>query len=1030
LLLFILLKQLGDAQTFKKIGVEDGLPSSIVYDLKVDKHNRIWVATFGGGIACYDGLKFKVINEDIGLHNDLIRNIALDEINEKIYVGSQGAFNVITKDTILNLTNLLTDKNGTNVLLTSVVGNTIYASTQDGFATLINFKKTDLVKKVNASSFLFDDDNNLWLSTRNNLFIKLANGKLIDASAEYNIKIEGGGDVKKYKNYTVLATKTGLFVFKKRKLIKVINKKNGLPEDIVRCLLVDDTTLWIGTRTGLINTSDLEKFNLFDSKNGMDRCDIKCMCLDKNGLLWVGSSNAGIFKMIKSDIVKFTFNAQPLSFATDSKKNVYALTKNGIKIFNKDSNSFVNFVNLKGYDNLKIFCFDNNNAIYLTAGEKGFLKLIPPDKKTVFEYKLSQTDNPGMSLLKDNNTIWLGYKRRLLKYDTKSNKIDSVDNRKLHARYYQDIIKNGSEIWFATETGLSKYSNNIFSEISDRTIKNFPNGIVNSLESDKYGHIWIAADRGLFCLENNSVFSNYRKDFFPTNEISDIAIIDTFLFAATNKGLIQVAIKPKNNKNCTYQIINKRNGLNDFDLTNKAIFSDSTNIWIAHENGAYRYRPTNQLKISIPIYISNISNDYGSLAFKRSKNFINQIVDHSNTLNLDHNENDFIIEFNGINYNLLDNVYYSFRLVGLNSNWSVPSNETKAVYTNLNPGDYVFELSASTGKNNFGEIVSYKIHITPPFYQTWWFKTILVVFLLFIIYVLVQLRIRNIKRKNSLLETKVNIRTEELNLKSIELEKSNTELISKGKLITESLEYAKKIQESILPSQEYLNKHFYATASTAAIYLPKDIVSGDFYYAYKKENNNYFALVDCTGHGVPGALLSFSVNSILHGAIVNLNDFKQPAYILKKLIDGFSEIYIKGQDVKESFAISLVCYNESSKKIYFSGISQSILILTQNEIKEVKNQNSFLNANKFEFIDQEFTVEKGDRIYFYSDGFYDQKSEKTNKRIYKRGMVKQISETKALKLTEQVEALKNYFLSFKGNTPQVDDVTVFVIEIQ
>lgn len=1030
MLFFILLKHLGEAQTFKKIGVEDGLPSSIVYDLKVDKHNRIWVATFGGGIACYDGLKFKIINQDIGLNNDLIRNIALDEINEKIYVGSQGAFNVITKDTILDLTNLLTDKNGTNVILTAVVGNTIYASTQDGFNTLINFKKTELVKKVIANSFLFDEDNNLWLSARNSLFIRLANGKLIDAVKEYNIKIEGGTDVKKYKNYTVLATKNGLYVFKKLKLIKIINKKNGLPEDFIRCLLVDDTTLWLGTKNGLINTSDLENFNLFDSKNGIDRCEIKCMCLDKNGLLWVGSSNSGIFKMIKSDIVKYTFNAQPLSFATDSKKNVYALVKNGIKVFNKDSNSFVNFLSLKGYDNLKNFCFDNNNAIYLTAGEKGIIKLVPPDKKTVFEYKLSDSDNPGMSLLKDNNTIWMGYKRRLLKYDVNANKVDTIDKKKVHARYYQDILKKGSEIWFATEIGLSKYYNNTFSEISDRTIKNFPDGIVNSLESDKYGHIWIAADRGLFCLENKSVFSNYRKDFFPTNEISDIAIIDTFLFAATNKGLIQVAIKPKNNKNCTYQIINKRNGLNDFDLTNKAIFSDSLNIWIAHENGAYRYHPTNQLKISIPIYISNISNDYGSLAFKRSKNFINQIVDPSKTLYLDHNENDFIIEFNGINYNLLDNVYYSFRLVGLNSNWSVPSNETKAVYTNLNPGDYVFELSASTGKNNFGEVVSYKIHITPPFYQTWWFKAMLVLLSLFLIYILVQLRLKNIKRKNSLLETKVSIRTEELNLKSVELEKSNAELISKGKLIIESLEYAKKIQESILPSQEYLNKQFYGILSTASIYLPKDIVSGDFYYAYKKENNNYFALVDCTGHGVPGALLSFSVNSILHGAIVNLNEVKQPAYILDKLIRGFSEIYIRGQDVKESFAISLVCYNETSKKIYFSGISQSILILTQNEIKEVKNQNSFLNVNQHEFTDQEFTVEKGDRIYFYSDGFYDQKSDKTNKRMYKSGLVKQISETKALNLHNQLEALKHYFLSYKGNNPQVDDVTVFVIEIQ
>ena len=944
-------------------------------------------------------------------------------------MGSQGAFNVITKDSIINLTNVLSNKNGSNVILTAVIGNTIYASTQDGFATLINLKKTDLIKKITANSYLFDDDNNLWLPTRNNLFIKLADGKLIDYKEKYNINIEGASDVKKYKNFTLLATKTGLYVFEKLKLIKVINKKDGLPEDFIRCLLVDNNTLWLGTKTGLINTSDLKNFNLFDAKNGIERCEIKCMCLDKNGLLWVGSSTSGVFKMIKSDIVKYTFDAQPLAFAMDAKKKVYALIKNGIKVFNEDSNKFVNYINFNGLENLRKFCFDNKNTIYLTSGDKGVVKFKTPDKKTFFEYKLSKMDNPAMSLLGDNNTIWMGFKRRLLKYDALTNKVDSIDHKKMHAKYYQDILKNGTDIWFATETGLSKYSANAFVEISDRTLKNFPEGIVNSIEADKYNHIWFAADRGLFCLEDNSVFSNYRKDFFPTNEISDIAIIDTFLFAATNKGLIQVAIKPKNNKNCTYQIINKRNGLTDFDLTNKAIFSDSTNVWIAHENGAYRYRPANQLKIHIPIYISNISNDYGSLAFKKSKNFTNQIVNLKVPLNLDYTENDFTIEFNGINYNLLDNVYYSFRLVGLNSNWSVPNNETKAVYTNLNPGDYVFELSASTGKNNFGDVVSYKIHITPPFYQTWWFKSILVIVSLFIIYVLVQIRLRNINRKNILLETKVSARTKELNLKSLELEKSNTELLYKSKLINESLEYAKKIQESILPSQNYLDVQFNEVVKTASVYLPKDVVSGDFYYAYKKNKFNYFALVDCTGHGVPGALLSFSVNSILHGITDNLNEFNTPANILKKLLERFSEIYIKGQDVKESFAISLVCYDQDSKKIAFSGISQSVSVLSHGEVKEVKSQNSFLVTHKTDFFDQEFLIESGDRIYFYSDGYYDQKNATTNRRMYKSGLHQQIQETKNLPLKQQVEALKNYFMVFKGGAEQIDDVTLFIIEI-
>lgn len=1003
------------------------MPSSIIYDIKVDRYNRIWIATFGGGIACYDGINFKVLNSDNGLNNDLIRNIALDEVNNRIYVGSQGAFEVITKDSVINLSKVLNDTINSNVVLTTAVGNTVYTSTQDGFLTMVDQKIQSIERRTIPVCFLIDSEKNFWLPSRNQLFVKLANGNFIDLKKDQDLDVEGILDIKKYKNFVIVGTRKGLYVFDKLKLVKIINRKNGLQKDFIRCMLVDNNTLWLGTRTGLVSTSDLVNFSEYDSKNGIDECEIKCMSLDNNGLLWLGSASNGVFKMIKCDIIKYTFNDEPITFACDAQKNVYALTKNAIKLFNKDSNNFINYISLTGLDNLRHFCFDKDNSIYITVGEKGVLKYTA-QKKTFFDYKIPQTDNPSMTLWCDDEFVWFGFKRGLLRYDRKLNKVDTI-NGKIHANYFQDILKKDSALYIATGDGLTMYDGNKFIEISDQTRKNFPDGIVNSIEADKYKHIWIAADRGLFCFEGNETFSNYRKDGFPNNEIWDIAIIDTFLFAATNRGLIQLAIKPKYNKNCTYQIINKRNGLIDFDLTDKAIFSDSTYIWIAHEKGAYRYRPGNQLKMDIPIYISNIYNDYESLVFRRSKNFINQIVDVSSPLELDHTENDFTVEFKGINYNLLDNVFYSYRLIGLNANWSNPSNEIKAVYTNLNPGKYVFELSVSDGKNNFGEVIAYQIYIKPPFYQTWWFNTIIIILSLLAIYGLIQLRIRGIKEQNTMLETKVTDRTKELNQKSSELESTNSELVHKSKLINESLQYAKKIQESILPSQEYLDKQFANIVNTAAIYLPKDIVSGDFYYTYKKNNCNYFALVDCTGHGVPGALLSFSVNSILHGIIDNLTEFKEPSAILKKLLDGFSEIYIKEQDVKESFAISLISYNSDSKKIYFSGISQSISILSGSEIKEIKGQNSFLILNKNDFTDEEFLIKKGDRIYFYSDGYYDQKNEKTNRRMYKSGLNKQIQETKHLPLHKQVGVLKAHFIKFKGSKEQIDDVTLFVVEI-
>ncbi len=1018
------------SQTFKKIGVEDGLPSSIIYDIKADKYNRIWLASFGGGIACYDGISFKSINSDMGLNNDLIRNISLDESNGNIYVGSQGAFELITRDTIINLTHKINGTYGINIVLTSIIGNTIYTASEHGFVTLVNHKKINAIKSVIPTSLLCDDENNLWLPSRNKLNIKLANGKLLDYAKEYNIKLEGLSDIKKFKNFTIISSKNGLYVFDKFKLVKTINYKNGLAQDNVRCMLVDGKTLWLGTKNGLVNTTDLIKFQSFDSKNGIDKCEIKCLCVDKNGLLWVGSNGGGMYKMIKSDIVKYNFSEEPIAFAIDSKKNLYALTKNQIKRFNNDSNDFLNFLNITGIGNPNDFCFDKNQAIYISIGDKGFVKITSQLKKTFFEYKIGTLDNPSMTILNAGDFIWFGFKRGLLRYNIKTNAVDTFARKKINGQYFQDILKLDNSILIALDNGLSEFYSNSFHEISSKTSLNFPEGIANSIERDKYNHIWVAADKGLFCYEGKETFSNYRKDFFPTNEIWDIAVIDTFLFAATNKGLIQVAIKPKNNKNCTFQVINKRNGLVDFDLTNRALFADSSYVWIAHETGAYRYKPSNQLKLNIPIYISNIYNDYGSLVFRNSKNFTQQIVDDDKLLNLSYADNDFTIEFKGINYNLLDNVFYSYRLIGLNSNWSIPSNETKAVYTNLNPGEYTFELSASNGKVNFGEKISYNIIIKPPFYKTWWFNMFLVLAILTVIYFLIQIRLKSITKQNTSLEKKVSDRTKQLNLKSQELELINNELLNKDKLITESLEYAKKIQESILPSDTYLKNKFLTIVKTATLYLPKDIVSGDFYYTCSKSNFNYFALVDCTGHGVPGALLSFSVNSILHGIFDKIDDFKEPSTILKKLLQDFSDIYIKGQDVKESFAISLICYNSNNKTIYLSSISQSIIFATQTNVTEIKTESSFLLSNSLQLKDIEFTVQKGDRIYLYSDGYYDQKNAITKKRMYKSGMLSKIYETKSLTLHNQMNTLKNFYISFKGAHPQIDDVSLFAIEIE
>jgi len=971
-----------------------------------------------------------VINQDHGLHDDLIRCIALDEKNEQIYVGSQGALSLITSDSILDLIQITGDYQGSNVTRIGIEGGITYVCKHNAFLIL---KGKKVLKKLDVKLLTnyYKDRNDFWLISKKEISLYHPGREIVKVNKLLDLKEMVFSDVTKFKNKIIVSSREGLIILKNGKLEKIVNTKNGLSKECnIRCLYTDGETLYLGTRKGLASTTDLTKFVYYDLKNGIDECEVKCITKDNNGLLWVGTTSNGIYKMITSDISRYELQSDPLSFAFNKNKQLFALTNKAIFKYDDVNDNFVNFKEIKGIDGPNNFCFDNENNIYLTNEGNGFVKITGNSYNSIVNYKKeNNAGNYALALASSNSHIWLCFRQRILRINQLTHKTDTFKKETLNSGYFQDVDAFDSNAIVSSDRGLLLFKGSKFDSITTNNSKGYPDGITNSLAKDKFGHIWVGSDRGLYCYENGIAFSNLRKDYFPTNEISDIAVVDSFLLIATGKGLIQLSIKPTKNKNCVYKIINQRNGLNQVDLTNRRLISDGKNIWITSSKGIYRYRPTLNKLFNIPLYISNITNDSTSLVFARSKNFIKKTVDVSETLNLNYDQNDFVIEFNGINYHLFENVFYSYRLIGLNEDWSIPSSENKAVFTNLNHGDYIFELSLSNGKQNIGKVISYHIQISPPFYKTWWFRVLSLISLLLLILWFIQYRIKRIKQKNILLEKKVMIRTKELQAKSNELKDSNDQLAFKNSLITESLEYAKNIQESILPTEQFIKLNFELLFKVETIYKPKDIVGGDFYSAFKKGNFSYFALIDCTGHGVPGALLTFSVYSLLHNIIDISSETYKPSEILQRLLNDFFQVYVKGKKVNESFAISLVRINNVTKESLVACISQSIAIINHNELNEIKSKSSFYLDNNNSITDAVLQLNKGDRVYLYSDGYYDQKHYQSNKRMFKSNFFILLQNSFHMDLDKQKLFIVNSFQEFKGNSGQVDDVSILLIEV-
>jgi tetratricopeptide (TPR) repeat protein len=274
--------------------------------------------------------------------------------------------------------------------------------------------------------------------------------------------------------------------------------------------------------------------------------------------------------------------------------------------------------------------------------------------------------------------------------------------------------------------------------------------------------------------------------------------------------------------------------------------------------------------------------------------------------------------------------------------------------------------------------------------------------------------------------------------KNYKRKQKDNQLITEQKLIVEiknkeilsSIEYAKRIQTAILPPprvvKEYLKNSF-------ILYLPKDIVAGDFYWMEHADNNIYLAACDCTGHGVPGALVSVVCNNALNRS---LNEFgeRMPGKIFDKTREIVLESFEKSdEEVKDGMDASLAVLNLESKKIWWSGANNPLWIYRHQThmIEEIKADKQPIGKGyeSKPFTTHEIEIQTGDAIYLFTDGFSDQFGGERNKKITKSKFKEIILETTKLNMDEQLNALIKYYDKYKGDNEQIDDVCVIGVRV-
>jgi serine phosphatase RsbU (regulator of sigma subunit) len=303
---------------------------------------------------------------------------------------------------------------------------------------------------------------------------------------------------------------------------------------------------------------------------------------------------------------------------------------------------------------------------------------------------------------------------------------------------------------------------------------------------------------------------------------------------------------------------------------------------------------------------------------------------------------------------------------------------------------------------------------------------IMILFIAFMVYFIVRFRRQNkIIEKNNIIIQKTNAELvgtiEQVNIQKALIETKNEE-------ITDSIAYAKRIQNAILPHDSLIGK---CLGENFIFYRPKDIVAGDFYWLSDEAGSVLFAVADCTGHGVPGAMVSV----VCHAALTrSIREFKltQPNEILNKVRELVLETFeSSGEGVNDGMDIALCNFNPKSRLLKYAGANNGIFVIRNGALIELKADKQpigkFIHAKPF--THQEIQLEKGDQLYLYSDGFADQfggeKGKKLKSQTFKEMLILHRDEA----MSAQRQILEHAFDKWRGELEQIDDVCVMGIRI-
>ena len=722
----------------------DGLPQSQVYSLVEDENGYLWVGTFWGGLARFDGTEFKVYNSTDGLSSTVITGLVLDSRNRLFVCHPKG----VSKMEGGTFKKLRLENRGLRFSKMYELRDTLYLQTWDDklMATPTNEKSDSLIQvsktPISLVTYSASKDKLIFLSGDNSLIIKGRSGTKHQSLSNYATKIT---NLLSVAGYVVLETDKGYFqlnpdngsispatiwarnrvvaydtsqqvywttsqryLFREHKVTNNVRIDTVLKDVEVAEILFDrDGDTWLGTNTGLYKyfRQDFNKLEIGEVGSVMT------IEKDRAGAIWLGTTN-GLrrIKNGKNDLLSIgasVVSKEITQVKKDRDQKIWISSYNGLAKFDEGTNKFQVYTTEDGLlsNEIKCFDFDSKSGMWLGDFRNGVSYFDGGPVRRIYSVKEGLASNFVFSIHHNlpSDITYIGTDLGL--NAIKDEKVEKIDIKELSNSTILSIntFRDSLLLIGSDGAGAAIYNPTTKKSKFFNLASGLPSDLIYFVAADSTDLIWIGTEKGISTIRVNSA----------------LEVIENFTFDQDN-GLHNF----ETNHNAFYLGREKYFGMVDEVYQYNDLPQRPSSNYASHLTGIdLFYQPESARKYSL-----------------KAEGFFQLPVNPE----FPHNQNHLTFHFNRVDKRYPHSIFFQYYLENFDTKWSLPSKQTQVTYSNLPPGSYTFKLKASDHRGAWSETpISYSFVIDTPFYKQGWFIVLAQVLLILLVISLVYWRVRS-----------------------------------------------------------------------------------------------------------------------------------------------------------------------------------------------------------------------------------------------------------------------------------------------